>query len=124
MALVFAWFSDNLLTDTTLSLSTLFLPGLLLSLLAVCRYRKCMRDILAHPSLLLLPVFSHFTFSLNTSFCCWKREETQARLALSRNWTFANIGTSIVGLAILIGIYSTVRSKEFRFYTDLMYSLP
>jgi len=49
--------------------STTFLPGLIIGLMSVCRNKKTIKTIAAHPSILLLPVFTYFTFSTNTKMC-------------------------------------------------------
>ena len=48
--------------------TTTFLPGLLLGL-ASCWHRGIFKTFLAHPSILLLPVFTHFTFASNSKWC-------------------------------------------------------
>jgi len=46
-----------------------FLPGLIIGVMSVCRNKKTIKTIAAHPSILLLPVFTYFTFSTNTKMC-------------------------------------------------------
>ena len=46
----------------------MLLPGLLLGL-ASCWHRGILKTFLAHPSILLMPVFTHFTFESSTKWC-------------------------------------------------------
>merc|ERR1719319_90093 len=108
-----------------LPLATMFLPGLLLALLSLCHYKTSFKDILSHPSLLLLPVFSHFTFSFRP-MCCSSKEE-QGRVQWSRRCTPANIVLSIIGICLYVtGHYlltnrtGTLHNLEFFYF----YCLP
>ena len=49
------------------TLSTMFLPGFLLGL-ASCWHLGILKTFLAHPSILLLPAFTHFTFTSSTKW--------------------------------------------------------
>lgn len=46
----------------------MFLPGLLLGLIS-CWHRGILKTFISHPSILLLPVFTHFTFTSSTKWC-------------------------------------------------------
>ena len=46
----------------------MFLPGLLVGL-ASCWHRGILKTLLAHPSILLLPAFTNFTFASSTKWC-------------------------------------------------------
>ena len=46
----------------------MFLPGLLLGLVS-CWHRGILKTFLAHPSILLLPAFTHYTFASSTKWC-------------------------------------------------------
>ena len=46
----------------------MFLPGLLLGL-ASCWHRGILKTFLAHPSIILMPTFTHFTFASSTKWC-------------------------------------------------------
>ena len=46
----------------------MLLPGLLLGL-ASCWHRGILKTFLAHPSILLMPAFTHFTFASSTKWC-------------------------------------------------------
>jgi hypothetical protein len=61
-----------------LSLSMMFLPGLMLALMSLFHKKpwiQIIKSIIRHPSLLLLPVFTHYTFSANGKSCCSRNEE-------------------------------------------------
>ena len=46
----------------------MFLPGLLLGLIS-CWHRGILKTFISHPSILLLPTFTHFTFASSTKWC-------------------------------------------------------
>ena len=54
-----------------LNLAVMLLPGFLLGL-ASTWHRGIFKSILAHPSIVLMPTFTHFTFSASTK-CCGAR---------------------------------------------------
>jgi hypothetical protein len=56
--------------------ATMFLPGFLLGV-ASCWHRGILKTFLAHPSILLMPAFTHFTFASSTKWCkgCSKEKE-------------------------------------------------
>jgi len=69
----------GILQGTALFMTTIFLPGLLVGLFS-CWHRGILKTFLTHPSILLLPVFTNFTFVSNSKVCCGgrggKKEET------------------------------------------------
>ena len=90
--------------QTSMALYSAFLPGLLTALLSLCHSRDSARNILRHPSLLLLPVFSHFTFSVN-SLCWGKRAKKEVKVMFSRRATLVNVMLSFLcflGYALII----------------------
>jgi hypothetical protein len=97
--------SKNALAGFGLALATMFLPGLVLGLLTLCHYRQAARDVLAHPSLLLLPTVTHYTFSAT--------RDGETRLAFSRPWTFANLALSVIGhLVYGPSVYMLVQGQQ------------
>ena len=58
------------------TMATMILPGLLLGL-ASCWHRGILKTFLAHPSIILMPVFTHFTFASSSKWC--KRSPTGKR---------------------------------------------
>ena len=46
----------------------MFLPGLLLGLVS-CWHRGILKTVISHPSIVLLPTFTHFTFASSTKWC-------------------------------------------------------
>ena len=100
----------------------MFLPGFLLGL-ASCWHRGILKTFLAHPSILLLPAFTHYTFASSTKWCKGsskekgkeedeERGEKQKRagggggggeaeepfIVFSPNFTILNIILSIMGI--------------------------
>ena len=53
---------------TAIIIATMFLPGFLLGL-ASCWHRGILKTIIAHPSIVLMPTFTHFTFASSTKWC-------------------------------------------------------
>ena len=49
-------------------MATMILPGLLLGL-ASCWHCDILKTFLAHPSIILMPVFTHFTFAYSSNWC-------------------------------------------------------
>ena len=98
--------------QTSMAVYSAFLPGLLTALLSLCHSRESIQNILRHPSLLLLPVFSHFTFSVN-SFCWGKRAKMEVKVMFSRRATLVNVGLSFLGL---LGYMLIIHADEATFY--------
>ena len=46
-----------------IALATMFLPGLVLATFNICHYQLAIRDVLNHPSLLLLPTVTNYNFA-------------------------------------------------------------
>lgn len=97
--------SNNILL-MTISFCTMFLPGIIIGMMSICRNKNTIKIIAAHPSILLLPVFTYFTFSTNKKMCS-KGENidvAETRITFSRNWTLANIGASVLGYIMFTGL--------------------
>ena len=45
----------------------MFLPGLLLGI-ASCWHKNMLNTIVAHPSIVLMPTFTHFSFEISTKW--------------------------------------------------------
>jgi hypothetical protein len=110
LALGFALGDPNLSRTVALlvALSTMFLPGLLLVIVGFCHYKLCIRDMIAHPSLLLLPIVTHYTLSAT------RKGDTMVKF--SRRWTFINLGLSLLGHIVYSSlIYMMVKDKPVEF---------
>ena len=59
-------FLDHKLPVTAIILATMFLPGFLLT---SCWHRGILKTFIAHPSIVLMPTFTNFTFASNTKWC-------------------------------------------------------
>jgi len=86
---------------SVLFIAILFLPGFLLSLLSLCHYKTSFKDIFSHPSLVLLPVFTHFTFSFRPMYCS-SRQKDVGRVQWSKICTLINIVLSLVGMCVML----------------------
>ena len=106
LALGFALGDPNLKGSGSLvALVTMFLPGLLLAMFSICRYRQTVRDVLAHPSLLLLPLVTNYTFA-------FAKRKSETHVVFSRWWTFVNLGLSLLGnIAYCLAVYLLVDGK-------------
>ena len=82
-----------------IALVTMFLPGLIIGLLSLCHHPSLPGHMLAHPSLLLLPVFTSFTFSCQPRLC-GQGEGGEARVVWSTNWTLVNLSVSTVSIVV------------------------
>ena len=111
-ALVYAYGpcgETNMTAVASFIIATFFLPGLLIGLFASC-HRTLLRTFLTHPSVYLLPVFTHFTFSANSNrVCCRKGKDEENNfqedqvgekrfIAFSPTATAVNIGVSFAGI--------------------------
>ena len=86
-----------LLEKAVIVVSTFFLPGFLIGLFA-CWHRGILKTLLAHPSVFLLPVFSHFTFASNSKPCCQGGDGGKSFIAFSPKYTAINVGVSVAGI--------------------------
>ena len=91
----------GIIQGAAIAVITIFLPGLLAGLFS-CWHRGILKTFLAHPSVFLLPVFTHFTFVSNSKVCCreggGKEEETY--ITFSPKFTAINVGVSLGGILI------------------------
>ena len=69
---------NNLAAVTSFTIATFFLPGLIIGLFSSC-HRTLLRTFLTHPSVYLLPVFTHFTFSANSNRACCRRGDDEEK---------------------------------------------
>ena len=106
-------YAGHVLTTT----ATIFLPGLLIGLIACCHRGIC-RTFLAHPSVFLLPVFSHFTFVSNSKVCCGAGADRS--ISFSPVFTAINVVVSVAG--ILTHTFTNLSSTCIG--TFMIYSLP
>ena len=93
------------------SVLTIYLPGFVLGV-AACWQENMLETIIAHPSLVLMPTFTHFTFRSNTRWCRGQMEEeeeeggkpsgdsTESFITFSPKFTIVNIILSIIGSVI------------------------
>ena len=109
-------------------MSLIFLPGLLTGLFASC-HKGILKTFLAHPSVLLLPVFSYFTFVSNTRVCCGgegktednekgnKTRKEETFITFSPKYTAINAGVNIAGLLIYVFIIADSLFYDAEDYT-------
>ena len=98
LGLIVYWADTLKLKETFLRLELtsfyLFIPELTLATILIMSMKKTsMKMLLYYPSLLLMPVFTMFTFSKIKSGCCGEKDE---RIAFSVKYTFLNIFITIV----------------------------
>ena len=55
-------------------IATMFLPGLLLGV-GSCWHKNMIKTIVAHPSVVLMPTFTNFTFQSRINWCKGKEKE-------------------------------------------------
>ena len=83
----------------------MFLPGFLLGLVS-CWHRGILKTLIAHPSIILMPTFTHFTFASSTQWCKGssnkegEKEEggdtEESFITFSAKFTFLNVGASVI----------------------------
>ena len=80
----------------------LTLPGLITGV-TFTWHRTLFKTFLKHPSLLLLPAFSFFTFESNTKKCCQKKDNLtdEVEIRFSVKATFFNILFNLMGFIVL-----------------------
>jgi len=90
-------------------LATIFLPGLLLGL-SSCWHRGILKTFLAHPSILLMPTFTHFTFASSTKWSkgCSKEEEGEQQEGGDSEEPFIIFSAKVTILNILLSIMGSI----------------
>ena len=92
----------------------MFLPGLLLGLIS-CWHRGILKTLLAHPSIILMPAFTHFTFVSSTKWCkrlTKKNKEEQGNATEETGEPFITFSTTF-----------TVANLVFSFVASVVYGL-
>ena len=82
-------------------LSTFFLPGLLIGLFS-CWHQGILKTLVAHPSVFLLPVFTHFTFGSNSKLCCKGEVEGEKFISFSPKATAVNVSVTVAGILLYV----------------------
>ena len=87
------------------------LHGPLMSLLLTCTFASSPRTLLSHPSILILPMFTFYTF--RTTETCWsKKQGDRMGLVMSLTGTIINVCISLVGFigaTVLMAAYMGLR---------------
>ena len=87
---------------TALALFYLILPGLIIGLVSTW-HRNLFKTFIKHPSILLLPMFSFFTFESNVKKFCQKKDNLadEVEIRFSVKATFFNILLTVISLIVL-----------------------
>ena len=98
--------SSDLAVTILLLTSILFLPQLLLSLFTTLNFRdkSSLKILYRHPSLIILPIVTYFTFSRHNIGCCCCCSENN-RVSFSKKFTWVNIAVSTVGFVVWLVWY-------------------
>ena len=82
--------------SATITISLLILPPFLLSIFSTVNFHSIssLKILYRHPSLIILPTFTFFTFS-KTSLC-----NGDSRVIFSRKFTWLNVAVSTLGLVV------------------------
>ena len=103
------------------ALATNFLPGFLLGLVS-CWHRGILKTFIAHPSILLMPTFTHFAFVSSTKWCKRshkeegreegeeeeegeRQEKTDPYIAFSSRATVCNLLLSTLGFVFYYFVF-------------------
>ena len=106
-----------------IALSTFFLPGVLVSMFA-CAHCEILKTFLVHPSVFLLPVFTHFTFLSKRNFCCEGENGGESFISFSPMTTAVNAGVCIAGaLAYLFTLPLVATHPDWFCSTELFLKL-
>ena len=110
---------------TAISIATSFLPGLVLGIIS-CWHRGIFKSFLAHPSIILMPTFTFFTFASSTKRCkgCKSEEverqemattyEEEPYITFSAKWTAANILLSTAGYFVFGSTMAHMSWKNYK----------
>ena len=92
----------GLVPGVLLTMATMFLPGFLLAL-ATTFHSSTYTSFLRHPSLLLLPTFTCFTFASNIKWCSKKEKEVEVKFSMKAtalNFLITLVGHVVYPLAV------------------------
>jgi len=92
--------SDNRLSSTILVFLSVTVPGLITGIIFI-RHRSLLKTFLIHPSLLLLPAFTFFSFESNKK-CCKSNNRDEVEITFSVKATSLNILFSIATTIVFI----------------------
>ena len=128
--------SDSSPFDHILAFSLLTLPGLITGIIFIW-HRPLFNTFLKHPSLLLLPMFTFFTFKSNSEKCCTKKNLTdEVKIRFSVKATYLNILFTLMGVVVFASIppqvgqvfvcgqCSTLECSFYLLYTQFLCFLP
>ena len=108
-----------------ITVATTFLPGLVLGIIS-CWHRGIFKSFLAHPSIILMPTFTFFTFASSTKRCkgCKSEEverqemattyEEEPYITFSAKWTAANILLSTAGYFVFGSTMAHMSWKNYK----------
>ena len=100
--------SNHPVISTILAFPVLTLPGLITGMIFIW-HSSLLKTFISHPSLLLLPMFTFFSFESNTQCCCSNRNsQSEVEITFSVKATFLNL---LVSLASVI-VYTIIVSKD------------
>ena len=103
-----------------LGFSLLYLPQLLLALVTTLDTKYSSLTILRnHPSLVMLPVFTFFTFSKQHNFC--RSDTSDNRVMFSLKYTKINLAISMVSFALFNYVWRFSLRTESDFFKDYYY---
>ena len=118
------------------ALATNFLPGFLLGLVS-CWHSGIIKTFIAHPSILLMPTFTHFAFASSTKWCKRSQEEegkeedeeedegkrqekTEPYIAFSSKATVCNLLLSTLGFVIFCLRYTQIHRYDISFFIFIL----
>merc|ERR1719219_3400124 len=92
-----------------------FIPPLLLSLISTLNFfnKSSLKMLYRHPSLIILPTVTFFTFSRLNIGCCSENN----KVSFSKNFTYINIAVSTVSYFVWgVWYFCTFAKNDFHFY--------
>ena len=107
-------------SDLGLAILLVFLPSLLLSLISTVNFRdkSSLKILYRHPSLIILPTVTFFTFSRHNTGCVCSGSN---RVSFSRIFTWLNIAVNTLGYAVCGAL---LQSKELSYILSFIHFYP
>lgn len=101
-------------------ISQLLMPLILLAITIGCN-KRLVKTIVTYPALLLLPIYTFFSFGPRSLRKCWgqrQEEYKQNQIMLSKKWTMVNVVLTVIQLIGTIYMYYLELAKNTAGFTE------
>ena len=105
---------DNIVLNSISSFLPVILPGLITGIIFI-GYRAILKTSINHPSLFLLPIFTFFSFTSNSKWCCVKKDGSpnEVEICFSVRATVFNMICSCLVDAVLASLFIQKHDSTF-----------